>query len=386
MKSVKSTKSTNSAAEAATTTKIVPDISKYQNRGYTGLANLGNTCFLNSCLQVLHHTYELNEILDSPQVRKHAKPGISDTVIINEWNNLREVMWKNSGVVSPNRFVHQVQMVAREKDRDMFTGWAQNDMSEFMLFMIQCMHVSISRPMNMRIMGNIENTTDKMATECYKMLKQIYSKEYSEIMDLYYAIYVSEISSKTGSAIHSVKPECYFTLDLPLPTVDEDGTGPRMFSKSPAGTTRGSQLTIYDCFAEFTKYETMEGENAWYNENTDRKEDVKKRFTFWNFPKVLVISLKRFSPCGEHKRDDLVDFPLTELDLTQYVSGYNAQQFKYELFGVCNHWGGVQGGHYTAYVKNADAKWLDCNDTNVVEIAEGQIVSPAAYCLFYRAQ
>lgn len=362
---------------------ISPDLSKYQNRGYTGLANLGNTCFLNSCLQVLHHTYELNAILDSPQVKKHVKPTISDTVIINEWNNLREVMWKNNGVVSPNRFVHHVQMVAREKDRDMFTGWAQNDMSEFMLFMIQCMHVSISRPMNMRILGSVENTTDKMATECYRMLKQIYSKEYSEIMDLYYAIYVSEISS--GSVIHSVKPECYFMLDLPIPTGESIPTR-TMFSKPITRSQSETQITIYDCFDEFTKYETLAGENAWYNEKTKIKEDVSKRFTFWNFPKVLVISLKRFSPCGEHKRDDLVDFPLTELDLTQYVSGYNAQQYKYELFGVCNHWGGVQGGHYTAYVKNADAKWLDCNDTNVAEIAEGHIVSPAAYCLFYRAQ
>ena len=346
--------------------KIVPDLKKYQNTGLTGLANLGNTCFLNSCLQVLHHTYELNTILDSPQAKKHAKSTISDTIIITEWNNLREVMWKNSGVVSPNRFVHHVQMVAREKDREMFTGWAQNDMSEFLLFIIQCMHTSISRPMNMRILGSIENPTDKMATECYRMLKQVYSKEYSEIMDLYYAIYVSEISSQSDTPIiHSIKPECYFMLDLPIPT-----------------STR--KQTIFDCFDEFTKYETMEGDNAWYNEKTNKKENVNKRFTFWNLPKVLVISLKRFSPCGEHKINENIDFPLVDMDLTRYISGYNAHQNRYELFGVCNHWGGVQGGHYTAYVKTADAKWMDYDDASVSEILETSVVSSAAYCLFYR--
>ena len=40
------------------------DLSKYEGKGLIGLENMGNTCFLNSCMQVLNNTYELNHFLD----------------------------------------------------------------------------------------------------------------------------------------------------------------------------------------------------------------------------------------------------------------------------------------------------------------------------------
>lgn len=330
--------------------------------GFVGLSNLGNTCFLNSCIQVLNHTYELHEI-----VEKSITNSNPDTTILNEWNELRKVMWSGNGIVSPNRFVHNVHTIARQKNRDIFTGWVQNDITEFLLFLMDCMHNSLSKKLKIRINGNPENQTDKIAVACYDMLKTVYAKEYSEIMDVFYGIYVTTIVNPKTGAIHSIRPEQFFVLDLQI------FLGDRVCP------------SIYECFDLFTSQESMSGENAWYNESTGQKEHIHRSTQFWNFPKVLVITLKRFSPDGSQKINNLIDFPLENLDVSKYVIGYNAKSYMYDLFGVCNHIGGVSGGHYTAFAKHKSGQWAHYDDSNVEMINDPrQVVSPMAYCLFYR--
>jgi ubiquitin carboxyl-terminal hydrolase 8 len=343
------------------------DLTKYHNKGLTGLENLGNTCFLNSCMQVLNHTYELNSFLDSNKYKTFLKENDCDSSITSEWNDLRNVMWSGNGVVTPKKFVFNVQRVATIKNKDIFTGYAQNDMPEFLLFMIDCMHNSISRGVNMRISGNIENNIDEMAVKCYETLKQTYSKEYSEIMDIYYGMFVSEIISKDGKIRHVMKPENYFILDLPIMDGNQIATN------------------LYGCFEFFVKPELLEGENAWMNEKTGQKEDIKKQISFWNFPKIMVIVLKRFTPDGQYKINQHIDFPLENLDLSRFVRGYNPSSFVYDLFGICNHSGGPMGGHYTSFVKNSQNQWIHYNDRNVEIVSEPtNIITPMAYCLFYR--
>lgn len=113
--------------------------------------------------------------------------------------------------------------------------------------------------------------------------------------------------------------------------------------------------------------------------------------SFWNFPKVIIITFKRFYSIQMNneirlcKKMEFIDFPLNDLNLSKYVKGYNASKYKYDLYGICNHTGNVMGGHYTAFVKTKENEWYHCNDA-IIEKVENplHIITPMAYSLFYR--
>ena len=333
---------------------------KYDNKGLTGLANLGNTCFINATLQCLSHTYELNEFLNTNFTDRLNK---NESLILTEWNELRNLMWSENCTISPNKFLNSIHLMAQKKDRDIFTGFAQNDLPEFLLFIMDCFHSALEREVDMEIRGTAENTKDNLAIKCYKMMKNMYCKEYSEILDMFYGIHVSKVEYHKTKKNLNITPEPFFLINLPIPDI--------------------SSPTLMSCFELYTSVEHLDKENGLINEKTKQKEAINKDLKFFKLPNILVIDLKRFTN-SIMKNQKLVDIPLTDLNLSKYVVGYNKFSYVYDLYGVCNHSGSTMGGHYTSHIKNSNGKWYLFNDRLVNEITEKQVITNQAYCLFYR--
>lgn len=332
----------------------------FKGKGLSGLENLGNTCFMNSCLQAISHTYELHNVFKNEKFESKLNKKI-DTIVFLEWIKLQKLMWEENCVVRPCGFLNVIQQIARKKGKDIFTGFAQNDMPEFLLFFIEALHNSINREVEIKINGNALHDTDKLALESYKTFKQMYEKDYSEILDIFYGFHISVIKNVNGDNL-AIRPEPFMTLDLPIP--------------------RKKSISILDCFDLYTAEEKLDGDNQYYNEKSKQKEDATKNISFWNLPNVLIITLKRFDLLN-NKNNCLIDCPLKNLDLTKYVLGYNKSSFIYDCYAICNHMGGTNGGHYTCFVNNND-KWFCFNDSSVQKINTEQLITPSAYCLFYR--
>lgn len=332
------------------------NIEKYKDKGLTGLANLGNTCYINSCMQIISHTYMLNEIIDNINIDKLNNT--EDKILLIEWKNLRDLMWSKNCCIAPNRFVNIIHQLAQIKNLELFTGFVQNDVPEFLYFVIDTFHNSIKENIEL---NEINISDDIIIKECNKVLKEFISKNYSDIVKLFYGIQISKIISENKTDILSVKAEPYCIISLPIP------------NKNPCN--------IFDCLDLYITSEFMNEENAWYNEKTKNKENVYKSLAFYSFPEILIIDFKRFNNFNK-KINTLINTPINELDLTNYAID-TSQIYKYKLYGICNHSGECIGGHYTSFIRNANDKWYHFNDTNINEIKEENLITNKGYCYFY---
>ena len=115
-----------------------------------------------------------------------------------------------------------------------------------------------------------------------------------------------------------------------------------------------------------------------------------------------IIKLKRYFQDWNtlKKNNKFIEYPET-LDLSKYSC--NGDIEKYQLYGVINHNGVLNSGHYYSYVKNNikdikdysnsnsntslpdfDDTWYLCNDSRVSEISIDEVLtSNNAYMLFY---
>jgi len=116
-------------------------------------------------------------------------------------------------------------------------------------------------------------------------------------------------------------------------------------------------ISLSDCFNLYTKIEKLDEQDYWYCAKCKNHQPSTKKFDLWSLPPVLVVHLKRFSYSRtmRDKIDTQVEFPLTDLDMSNYLINKKVAEktsTKYNLIAVSNHYGSLGGGHCNYYLKS----------------------------------
>ena len=177
-------------------------------------------------------------------------------------------------------------------------------------------------------------------------------------------------------------------------------------ANSLLGSRNQNGLQLKECLFSFLQEEQLSEQDAWYCPNCKKHQEAYKKFDLWRLPPYLIIHLKRFQQqrWRVEKMDTFVNYPF-ELDISEFVlNDKEKTEAEYELIGVSNHYGGLGGGHYTAYCYNSNAgRWFTYDDSSVSPMSPEQVVvslinvnkpfpyfhnfllqSKAGYLLFYK--
>ena len=135
--------------------------------------------------------------------------------------------------------------------------------------------------------------------------------------------------------------------------------------------------SIQDCFDLFFVEENLE--DPLYCHYCLGPQDFSKRYSINKLPYVLILSLKRFkfNQNSNFKLRQMITYPLYDLSFGDK---------KYDLYGIINHYGSINSGHYTAIIKNSKKEWIMCDDSSVYKIEEKRVMHSNAYILFYICQ
>ncbi|KAJ3716264.1 hypothetical protein DFJ43DRAFT_1134617 [Lentinula guzmanii] len=351
--------------------------------GTSGLKNMGNTCYMNAPIQCLSATVPFSRFFtgEYPFLQVDLKTAINYMNKMNSQGQLTRAFSRLRTLCSLNA---------------QYIGTSQHDSQEFLSFLLDGIHEDTNRIMTRKPLTRtpeeeerLENLPQQIAGE-YEWQVWRQSND-SIIVDFFQGMFRNQLRcmrcEKTSTTYNP-----FSILSLPVPA-------------------RTGKIPLQNCLKAFFNVEVMEGDDAWDCPRCKTKRRATKTLSLARLPPVLVIHLKRFEANGRFsdKIDTFVDFPVKGLDLTELmppplpvgadqsllnggmVNGVLSRDdpriqvgpYKYELYGVTNHYGNLSSGHYTAFVASRGG-WLYCDDSSVKTVDAKQVVNQKAYVLFYK--
>lgn len=342
-----------------------------------GLANLGNTCYLNSLLQCLN-AVGLADVMGARDA--DAREPLADHGAQARTNVFRALVstlkalsvQRQAKVLRPQTFVDALQRNADALGMPDFAGWGQNDVAELYSLLGDCIHEATKTEARVRVSVTDESRMTPIDKCCLEKLTSYLTTQHSIAAKSLAGLEVGVVTTTEGEYI-SAKPEIYYVLAVPVPT---------------------EASTVEDCVKAFSANSMLTGNNQFRMPdgaaNAGTLVDAVQRHIIWLAPQFLVVEARLYKPQAPTLR--AVHIPKgherlqasSTLSLPIWSSG-EADSVRYGLCGVAYHRGGSrEGGHYTAVVRNrAGQKW-NCNDTSVSELPKGSGWPAGGYCFFYR--
>ncbi|KXS13937.1 cysteine proteinase [Gonapodya prolifera JEL478] len=357
------------------------------NLSTTGLKNMGNTCYINSTVQCLSGLVPLAAYFWYGRFRRDLNRGNplgTGGIVAERFAGLVQQLWRGDlNFVVPEEFLAAVRQHGFVELR----GTQQQDSQEFLAFVMGALHEDLNRGRigNVRIPPMSKKEEEAVARLPVGVQSVRAWERYLRTDDSFIS---REFQGQYGSVLEcmschhtSVKFDTIMYLELPIPTQTP--------SQAPSGP-----ITITDCLDEFVKLEVLDGDEAWKCPREQTPRTSTKRLCLTRLPNILVVQLKRFHHDGafKNKLDQDVDFPIGGWDLSRYLGDVPgvardeswAEQYTYDLYAVSNHFGGLNGGHYIAIVRNGyRGEWYKFDDSRVTTISERDVKTKAAYILFY---
>ena len=233
-------------------------------------------------------------------------------------------------------------------------------------------HSSYSRAY--RTLGSTLNADDKHILATQELASPTDEAELKSVLD---------IVGNQGKVVISFPDHIYrHCLNVPKMFKVENG---RSIQESKDDST-----TVLHCIRKYCQKEQLEETDMWYCDRCKEHVPAWKQIGLYRLPPILIVHLKRFHfSATSHRRSKIetsIDFPLVGLDLRDEAMHWlPGEEPIYDCYALTNHFGGLGGGHYTAFAQNDEGEWCGFDDSRVTTgISTSSIVAPAAYVLYYK--